>query len=103
MDNVHDTFIRMLTFPMITVAALNGHVFAAGAMFALAHDYRVMRAAPPCWGRASADGTRELLTPASGALYSHLLRFAAEEARINRTVVDMTDFRDQAEEKAESM
>jgi enoyl-CoA hydratase/carnithine racemase len=43
-DNVHDTFIRMLTFPMITVAALNGHVFAAGAMFALAHDYRVMRA-----------------------------------------------------------
>ena len=44
MDDVHDTFIRMLTFPMITVAALNGHVFAAGAMFALAHDYRVMRA-----------------------------------------------------------
>jgi enoyl-CoA hydratase/carnithine racemase len=43
-DNVHDIFIRMLTFPMITVAALNGHVFAAGAMFALAHDYRVMRA-----------------------------------------------------------
>ena len=43
-DNVHDTFIRMLTFPMITVAALNGHVFAAGAMIALAHDYRVMRA-----------------------------------------------------------
>ena len=44
MDNVHGTFVRMLTFPMITVAALNGHVFAAGAMIALAHDYRVMRA-----------------------------------------------------------
>jgi enoyl-CoA hydratase/carnithine racemase len=34
---------RMLTFPAITVAALNGHAFAAGAMLALAHDYRVMR------------------------------------------------------------
>jgi enoyl-CoA hydratase/carnithine racemase len=44
MVNVHDVFLRILTFPMITVAALNGHVFAAGAMLALAHDYRVMRA-----------------------------------------------------------
>jgi len=43
MDSVHDLFLRMLTFPMITVAALNGHTFAAGAMLALAHDYRVMR------------------------------------------------------------
>jgi len=42
-DAVHETFLRMLTFPMITVAALNGHAFAAGAMLALAHDYRVMR------------------------------------------------------------
>ncbi|MBN1652796.1 MAG: enoyl-CoA hydratase/isomerase family protein [Deltaproteobacteria bacterium] len=43
-DNVHKTMLRVLTLPMITVAALNGHVFAAGAMVALAHDFRVMRA-----------------------------------------------------------
>lgn len=42
--SVHSAFLRMLTFPMVTVAALNGHAFAAGAMLALAHDYRVMRA-----------------------------------------------------------
>jgi enoyl-CoA hydratase/carnithine racemase len=34
---------RVLTFPITTVAALNGHAFAAGAMLALACDARVMR------------------------------------------------------------
>ena len=33
----------MLIFPVPTIAALNGHAFAAGMMLALAHDYRVMR------------------------------------------------------------
>jgi enoyl-CoA hydratase/carnithine racemase len=34
---------RVLTFPAITVAAMNGHAFGAGAQMALAHDYRIMR------------------------------------------------------------
>ena len=36
-------FARWLTTGVPTVAALNGHAFAAGAMFAFAHDYRLMR------------------------------------------------------------
>jgi enoyl-CoA hydratase/carnithine racemase len=35
---------RLLTFSRPTVAAINGHAFGIGAMFALAHDLRVMRA-----------------------------------------------------------
>ena len=40
---VHALFARILTLPMPTAAALNGHAFGAGAMLAIAHDYRAMR------------------------------------------------------------
>jgi enoyl-CoA hydratase/carnithine racemase len=42
-EEVHSLFARLLAFPLTTVAAINGHAFAAGGMLALAHDYRVMR------------------------------------------------------------
>ena len=35
---------RVLTLPMPTAAAVTGHAFGAGAMLAMAHDVRVMRA-----------------------------------------------------------
>lgn len=35
---------RVLTFPMATVAAVNGHAFGAGAQISVAHDFQVMRA-----------------------------------------------------------
>ncbi len=41
---VHELLARTLELGVPTVAALQGHAFAAGAMFALAHDERVMRA-----------------------------------------------------------
>lgn len=46
---------RCLSLPLITVAALQGHVFAAGAMLSLAHDTRVMRADRGFWCLPEAD------------------------------------------------
>ncbi|HEX4438315.1 MAG TPA: enoyl-CoA hydratase-related protein [Solirubrobacteraceae bacterium] len=41
---VHELLARVLEIGVPTVAAMQGHVFAAGAMLALAHDQRTMRA-----------------------------------------------------------
>ncbi|MGW0291079.1 enoyl-CoA hydratase-related protein [Streptomyces tuirus] len=53
--SVHELFARTLSLPLITVAALQGHTFAAGAMFSLAHDFRVMRADRGYWCLPEAD------------------------------------------------
>lgn len=42
--SVHALFAAVLVLPVPTVAAVQGHAYAAGAMLALAHDQRVMRA-----------------------------------------------------------
>ncbi|MFV9429438.1 MULTISPECIES: enoyl-CoA hydratase/isomerase family protein [Rhodococcus] len=49
LDSVHDLYVRLLTFPAATVAAVQGHAFGAGAMLALVHDFRVMRADRGYW------------------------------------------------------
>lgn len=40
---LHDVCRELLILPVPTVAAINGHAFAGGAMIALAHDLRVQR------------------------------------------------------------
>jgi Delta3-Delta2-enoyl-CoA isomerase len=46
---------RVLSFPAITVAAVNGHAFGAGALLATAHDFAVMRADRGFWCMPEAD------------------------------------------------
>jgi len=44
LDSVHALYAELLGLGVPTVAAIQGHAFAGGAMLALAHDIRVMRA-----------------------------------------------------------
>ena len=46
---VQANIARVLVMPMPTVAAITGHCYAAGAMFSVAHDIKVMRADRGYW------------------------------------------------------
>jgi enoyl-CoA hydratase/carnithine racemase len=46
---------RVLGFPAITVAAVNGHAFGAGALLTVAHDFAVMRGDRGYWCMPEAD------------------------------------------------
>jgi enoyl-CoA hydratase/carnithine racemase len=46
---------RVLSLPVITVAAVNGHAFGAGALLATAHDFAVMRSDRGFWCMPEAD------------------------------------------------
>ena len=37
---------RFITLPYPTMCVINGHAFAGGLLFSLAHDYRIMTANP---------------------------------------------------------
>ncbi|KAL8733253.1 MAG: hypothetical protein Q9166_002270 [cf. Caloplaca sp. 2 TL-2023] len=41
-DSLYPLWRRLLTYPMPTIALINGHAFAAGIMTAMMHDYRFM-------------------------------------------------------------
>ena len=43
LETVYAMLARFLTFPLPTVAAVNGHWFGAGALLGLVHDRRVVR------------------------------------------------------------
>ncbi|MFJ3233864.1 enoyl-CoA hydratase-related protein [Streptomyces sp. NPDC086787] len=65
--SVHALFARFLSLPLVTVAALQGHTFAAGAMVSLSHDFRVMRADRGFWCLPEVD-INIPFTPAMSAL-----------------------------------
>jgi enoyl-CoA hydratase/carnithine racemase len=77
---VHGLLARVLSLPLITVAALQGHAFAAGAMLSLAHDFRVMRADRGFWCLPEADINIPFTPGMSALIQARLTPRAAHEA-----------------------
>ena len=79
---VHALFARVLRLPMVTVAALQGHTFAAGAMLSLCHDLRIMRADRGYWCLPEADINIPFSVGMSALIQSRLTPQTAHEAMV---------------------
>jgi enoyl-CoA hydratase/carnithine racemase len=79
---VQELLARVLTLPVVTVAALQGHTFAAGAMLSLAHDLRVMRVDRGYWCLPEADIDIPFSVGMSALIQARLIPQAAHEAMI---------------------
>ncbi|MEW1912475.1 enoyl-CoA hydratase-related protein [Kitasatospora sp. NPDC085895] len=81
-SSVQELLARMLTLPVVTVAALQGHTFAAGAMFSLAHDFRVMRGDRGYWCLPEAEINIPFTAGMSALIQARLHPGTAHEAMI---------------------
>ncbi|MGR6924447.1 enoyl-CoA hydratase-related protein [[Actinomadura] parvosata] len=81
-SDVQRLLARMLTFPVVTVAALQGHAFAAGAMFSLAHDFRVMRRDRGYWCLPEAQIDLPFTPGMSALVRARLTAQVAHEAMV---------------------
>jgi enoyl-CoA hydratase/carnithine racemase len=79
---VHDLFAKFLAAPIPTVAALQGHTYAAGAMLALAHDWRVMRSDRGFFCLPEADINIPFTPGMSGLIQSKLTPATAADAMV---------------------
>ena len=85
--SVQELFARVLSLPVITVAALQGHTFAAGAMFSLAQDFRVMRADRGFWCLPEADINIPFTPGMAALIQARLTPQTAHEAMLHRTPI----------------
>ncbi|HUN34161.1 MAG TPA: enoyl-CoA hydratase-related protein [Trebonia sp.] len=86
----HDSYLasvqallaRLLALPVVTVTAVQGHAFAAGAMLTLAHDFRVMRADRGFWCLPEADIGMPFTPGMSALIQARLAPQVAHEAMV---------------------
>lgn len=79
---VERIFARILGAAYPTVAACNGHTFAAGAMLAMAHDFRIMRRDRGFFCLPEVDLRIPLTAGMNALMMSRLPRVAAHEVLV---------------------
>ena len=77
---VHGLFARVLSSPVPSVAAIQGHCFAAGAMLSLAHDQRVARSDRGFWCLPEVDINIPFTPGMSALIQARLSPATAHEA-----------------------
>ncbi|HNP55445.1 MAG TPA: enoyl-CoA hydratase/isomerase family protein [Gordonia sp. (in: high G+C Gram-positive bacteria)] len=82
LDSVHDIYTKVLTLPVATVAAVNGHAFGAGAMLALCADYRIQRADRGFWSLPEAALNMPFTAGMAALVRTRLTDAAATEAML---------------------
>ena len=80
LSDVHRLLGRVIGFPAVTVAAVNGHAFAAGAMLATAHDFVIMREDRGYWCLPEADLGLPMGPAMFGVISAKLPRQTTHEA-----------------------
>lgn len=91
LDDVHRILQRVLHLDMVTVAAINGHAFAGGAMLAVAHDRRVMREDRGYWCIPEVDLGLPLTDVMFATLDAHLPRHTLADAALTGKRYDAAD------------
>jgi enoyl-CoA hydratase/carnithine racemase len=79
-NTVHELFARVLLLAAPSVAAIQGHCFAAGAMLATAHDQKVMRKDRGFWCTPEVDIFIPFTPGMAALLQARLSKATAHEA-----------------------
>ena len=83
---VHRLFGRLLTFPAFTVAAVNGHAFAGGAMLTCGFDMRLMRADRGYWCLPEVDLGLPLTDPMFAVVSARLPHATLHESIVTASL-----------------
>jgi len=73
---------RVLVFPAVTVAAVNGHAFGAGGQLVVAHDYSVMRRERGYWCMPEIDMPAPLHPGMTALLQARLPQRSVHESLV---------------------